>query len=83
MYKSMAAVYWLCEGSIINCLLIGGLSERSDEIIVNIRIIFEINMEGTESSSQLIRRKDPGILSFCLGQVIFYQFDLDPLWVYW
>lgn len=46
----MAAVFWLCEGSIINCPIIEGLFEWFDKVIMNMWYFIEIGFEGTETS---------------------------------
>lgn len=46
----MAAVFWLCEGSIINCLIIEDLFEWFDEVSFYIRCIVEISGVSAEST---------------------------------
>lgn len=62
----MAAVYWLCKGSIINCLLIEGLSEWFDVRDVNIWYYYEFDIGNTEFP-EFNKTERPWDLLFLLG----------------
>lgn len=78
MLMLIAAVFWLCKGSIINCLIIEDLFEGLDVIIMNIYCFFEINFVA-QNLQDLVRRKDPGIFWFCLGQVFIFYLNYVPI----
>lgn len=66
----MAAVFWLCEGSIIICLLNGDLFERLNEIVFVLKVKYEFLILGLNTNSW--KKDDKTLLSFTKKSKIFF-----------